>query len=179
MAFENKIHINCIGGLTTFLGSFLTFGTGIAFLLPSKSSTMKINLIPTKKLALLSAVFCAAMLAFSQNASAVTNLTTNEYLGLMGPTSNNGSNLLSDADQTDAVNQLIGLALGGSASPIYGGQEYFLFRSDDDFGPLPGPAVSALSGNGASISIGSGLYSYLFAAYSQGSNTQYVVWYIG
>jgi hypothetical protein len=32
MAFENKIHINCIGGLTTFLGSFLTIGTGFAFL---------------------------------------------------------------------------------------------------------------------------------------------------
>ena len=75
MAFENKIHINCIGGLTTFLGSFLTFGTGIAFLLPSKSSTMKINLIPSKKLALLSAAFCAVMLAFNHNASAVTNLT--------------------------------------------------------------------------------------------------------
>jgi hypothetical protein len=36
---------------------------------------MKINLIPSKKLALLSAAFCAAMLAFSHNASAVPTLS--------------------------------------------------------------------------------------------------------
>ena len=35
---------------------------------------MKINLIPTKKLALLSAAFCAAMLTFSYSANAVTDL---------------------------------------------------------------------------------------------------------
>ena len=74
---------------------------------------------------------------------------------------------------------MIGLALGGSQSVDLGGTPYLVQRSFNFFGPLPGPAVSALSGNGASISIGSGLYSYLFAAYSQGSNTQYVVWYIG
>ena len=45
---------------------------------------MKINLIPSKKLALLSAAFCAVMLAFNHNASAVTNLTLGDGYELGG-----------------------------------------------------------------------------------------------
>ena len=47
------------------------FGTGFAALAPWKGKIhMKRNLIPTNKLALLFAVVCAAMFAFSHNASA-------------------------------------------------------------------------------------------------------------
>ena len=47
------------------------FGTGFAALAPWKGKIhMKRNLIPTNKRALLFAVVCAAMFAFSHNASA-------------------------------------------------------------------------------------------------------------
>ena len=58
-----------------------------------------------------------------------------------------------------------------------------VFRSGNDFGPLP-TAVFALNGTGANITIGSGLYSYLFANYSYdtGNGGEFFsseVWYIG
>ena len=39
---------------------------------------MKINIIPTNKLALLSAALCALTLAFTQNARAITDLTVGD-----------------------------------------------------------------------------------------------------
>jgi hypothetical protein len=176
MAFENKIHIKCIGGLTTFLGSFLTFGTGIASLLPSKSSTMKINLIPTKKLALLSAVFCAAMLAFSQNASAVTFLTAGNEFGRT-----DGEIFVpSDAGKTSLVNHMIGMALSSFEPFTVDGQVLFVSRSSNNPNP-PGPAVIGPSGTASTITIGSGIYSYVLATYLF-RNTGLIqerVWYIG
>ena len=131
MAFENKIHINCIGGLTTFLGSFLTFGTGIASLLPSKSSTMKLNLIPTKKLALLSAAFCAAMLAFSHNASAVTFLTLgNDFAALVGIVF-----AAIDAGKTAFVNHMIGMVPLFRVIASRLRQQFFVRRSNNNHNP--------------------------------------------
>ena len=47
-------------------------------------------------------------------------------------------------------------------------------RSTNNFGSLP-TAVFALNGTGTNISLGTGLYSYLFAQYSGIS----FVWYVG
>jgi hypothetical protein len=47
------------------------------------------------------------------------------------------------------------------------------------FGPLPGPAVYALTGHGTNINIGSGIYSYLLAQYGTGIDSVGHAWYIG
>jgi len=140
---------------------------------------MKINLIPSKKLALLSAAFCAAMLAFSHNASAVTNLTIGDghELGDVSPAGPNPN--FNDANKTIFLNDMIGLALGGSQSVDLGGTPYLVQRSFNFFGPLPGPAVIGPSGTNTTITIGSGLYSYLFATYTRGGPVVGEVWYIG
>jgi hypothetical protein len=140
---------------------------------------MKINLIPTKKLALLSAVFCAAMLAFSHNANAVTVLGFNDehHLGsaTLGPPLP-----ISDADKTGLINHLIGQALNTVDLPVFiGGSIYETFLSNNDFGPLPEPAVIGPSGTTTSITIGSGIYSYVFASYASQFVAGHVVWYIG
>ena len=142
---------------------------------------MKINLIPTKKLALLSAAFCAAMLAFSQNASAVTVLFFDDpqFLGSAGPAV--GSVIPSDADKTTLLNLLIGQQLGTTNLIPFGGTTYRMVRTNNDFGTLPGPAVIGPSGTSANINIGSGLYSYLFVTYTfnNGQDSGNNVWYIG
>src|SRR5438552_10450798 len=98
---------------------------------------MKINLIPSKKLALLSAAFCAAMLAFSHNASAVTNLTIGDGHEL-GDVSAAGPNPnFNDANKTIFLNDMIGLALGGSQSVDLGGTTYLVHRSFNFFGSYP------------------------------------------
>lgn len=126
---------------------------------------MKINLIPSKKVALLSVAFCAVMLVCSHNASALTlTVGNNQYLGQIIP--GTGTN----AERTAYVNHMIGMNLGG----------FDLFmnkvfnRSTNNFGSLP-TAVFALNGTGTNISLGTGLYSYLFAQYSGIS----FVWYVG
>jgi hypothetical protein len=131
---------------------------------------MKVNLIPTKKLPLLFAAFCAAMLAFSHNASAVTNLTGGDghYLGL-------AAGGLQPPPPGDIVNTLIGMAVNTYVLGIDG---FDIYRSGNDFGSLP-PAVFALSGTGAKITIGSGVYSYLLATYRSGEIFSAGVWYIG
>ena len=118
---------------------------------------MKINIIPKKKLAILSAAFCAVMLAFSHNATALT-IGDNQELGTVFFGIPSG-----DDDRTAYVNAMIGLALGGSTHVIIGPHDNLVTRSFNDFGPLPSPAVFALNGTGTSIDLGSGLYSYLFA----------------
>ena len=69
---------------------------------------MKITLIPSRKLVMLSAAFCAVMLACSQNASAL-NLTVgnNQYLGQIIPGTDG------NAERTAYVNNMIGMNLGG------------------------------------------------------------------
>src|SRR5438477_803978 len=74
---------------------------------------------------------------------------------------------------------MIGLALGGSQSVDLGGTPYLVQRSFNFFGPLPGPAVIGPSGTNTNITIGSGLYSYLFATYTINGLLTGRVWYIG
>jgi hypothetical protein len=143
---------------------------------------MKINLIPTKKLALLSAAFCAAMLAFTNNASAVTVLGDANELGTAFTNSFPAPPPLTNFDKTDLVNGVIGLGLGGHGFESVGSPltTYELNRSDNNFGSLP-TAVFGLNGTGATIpaaTIGSGLYSYLFATYG-GRLSGGVIYYIG
>jgi hypothetical protein len=113
---------------------------------------MKVNIIPTKKLAMLSAAFCTVMLAFSHNASALT-IGDSQELGFVDPGLPAG-----DANRTLFVNTMIGLALGGSTHVIVGPHDNLVTRSNNDFGPLP-TAVFALNGSTTSIDLGTGLYS--------------------
>jgi hypothetical protein len=124
---------------------------------------MKINLIPSKKLALLSAAFCAVMLAFSHNASALT-VGDNKYLGQL--ITGTGGN----AERTAYVNYMIGMNPGGFG--LFMNQVFT--RSTNNFGALP-TAVFAVNGTGTNIPLGTGLYSYLFAQYSGMS----YIWYVG
>jgi hypothetical protein len=131
---------------------------------------MKLKMIPSKKLAVLSAAFCAVMLAFSHNASAVTALTIGDghELGFVRFGIPSG-----DDFRTTYVNHLIGMALGTADSAD--GQTYT--RSNNNFGSLP-TAVFALNGTGTTIDLGTGLYSYLLAKYD-GPNYGSEVWYVG
>jgi hypothetical protein len=128
---------------------------------------MKLKMIPTNKLAVLSAAFCAVMLAFSTNASALT-IGDSQELGKVFFGIPSG-----DDARTNYVNHLIGMALG--TSDVADGQTYF--RSNNSFSPLP-TAVFALNGTSTTIDLGSGLYTYLFAKYD-GPNYGSEVWYVG
>src|SRR5205809_7789711 len=66
------------------------------------------------------------------------------------------------------------MAIGTSDKP--NGQTYF--HSNNDFGPLPQPAVLALNGTSTTIDLGTDLYSYLFAKYD-GPNYGSEVWFVG
>ena len=132
---------------------------------------MKVKIIPTKKLAMLSAAFCAVMLAFSHNASALT-IGDLQELGFVDPGLPAG-----DANRTLFVNTMIGLALNGSTHVIIGPHDNLITRSNNDFGTLP-TAVFALNGNTTTIDLGTGLYSYLYAKYD-GPNFGAEVWYVG
>jgi len=138
---------------------------------------MKINFISTKKLALLSAAFCAvAMMALSPNARALTIGDTQELGTVMFGIPTGDDNI------TAYVNAMIGLGLGGQTTV----DNNLITRSMNDFGPLPGPAVLLLRVDtpnpppgDTSIDLGAGgLYSYLFAKYD-GPNQGSEVWYVG
>ena len=141
---------------------------------------MKPNIIPINKLAVLFAAACAVMLAFSQNASALTvpmpatiNLTIGDAheLGFVEFGIPSG-----DSDRLTYVNHLIGMALGTSDQAD--GQTYF--RSNNDFGPLPPAVLTGLvDGTSTTINLGTGgTYLYLFAKYD-GPNYGSEVWYVG
>ena len=135
---------------------------------------MKINLIPTRKLALLCTALAGALLAFTPNAKALTIGDTHE-LGFV-----NFGIPSSEQDRANYTNHLIGMALGTSDQAF--GQTFF--RSNNSFGPLPtavvvGPTVTFQNPPSVvSINIGTGLYTYLFAKYD-GPNYGSEVWYIG
>jgi hypothetical protein len=128
---------------------------------------MKRKMIPTNKLAVLSAALCAVMLAFSTNASALT-IGDNQELGFVQFGIPSG-----DDFRTTYVNHLIGMALG--TNDFADVKHYF--RTNNNFGPLP-TAVYALNGTSTTINLGTGLYSYLFAKYD-GPNYGSEVWYVG
>lgn len=129
---------------------------------------MKINIIPTKKLALLCTAFCAAMFAFNYNANALT-IGDDHELGFVEFGIPSG-----DQDRTNYVNHLIGMGLGDQND--FGGQHFT--RSNNDFGPLP-DAIFSHNGTSTSIDLGAvGTYTYLFAKYD-GPNYGSEVWYVG
>lgn len=140
----------------------LRLGTGLAAF-PS----MNISIAPKHKLLLCMAA-CAAMLAFSHNASALAlNVGDSHELGFLWPGIPSGNQ-----NRVTYVNHLIGMALG--SIDIANGHIYF--RSNHSFGPTP-TAVWALNGTGTTINLGSGgIYTYLFANYT-GFGAE--VWYIG
>jgi len=135
---------------------------------------MKINLIPTRKLALLCTALAGALLAFTPNTKALTIGDTHE-LGFV-----NFGIPSSETLRAAYTNHLIGMALGTSDQAF--GQTFF--RSNNSFGPLPtavvvGPTVTFQNPPSVvSINIGTGLYTYLFAKYD-GPNYGSEVWYIG
>jgi hypothetical protein len=128
---------------------------------------MKINKSSTMKFALLCTALVGAMLAFSNNAKALTIGDAHE-LGFVNYGIPSG-----DADRLTYVNHLIGMALGTSDKAD--GQTYF--RSNNSFGQLPQPVLAG-HGTSTTIDLGSGLYTYLFAKYD-GPNYGSEVWYVG
>ncbi|PYK63635.1 MAG: hypothetical protein DME50_17140 [Verrucomicrobia bacterium] len=131
---------------------------------------MKINRSSTTKLALFSLALFGALLAFSNNAKALTIGDAHE-LGFVNFGIPSG-----DADRLTYVNHLIGMALGTSDKAD--GQTYF--RSNNSFGQSP-PAVLTghVNGTSTSINLGAGgTYLYLFAKYD-GPNYGSEVWYVG
>jgi hypothetical protein len=129
---------------------------------------MKVRTVPRHKPLLLCAVLCAAMLAFSHNASALSlNVGDSHELGFLWPGVPSGNQ-----DRVTYVNHLVGMALG--AIDIANGQIYF--RSNNAFNSLP-TATWALNGTGTNINLGGGgVYTYLFADYGVFGAE---VWYVG
>jgi hypothetical protein len=136
------------------------------------------NIVPLKKIALLAAAVCAAMLAVSPNATALT-IGDNQELGKVFFGVPSG-----DDNRLTYVNAMIGLDLNGSTFVDYSPpafQNNLVTRSNNDFGPLPTATllVPSANGTGTSVDLGDGtLYSYLFAKYD-GKNAGSEVWYVG
>jgi len=131
---------------------------------------MKLNIIPTTKFALLSAAFCAVMLAFSPSAHALTIGDAHE-LGFVNFGIPSG-----DSDRLTYVNHLVGMTPGTSDKAD--GQTYF--RSGNSFGPLPQAVLAGVvDGTSTTINLGAqGTFTYLFAKYD-GPNYGSEVWYVG
>jgi hypothetical protein len=130
---------------------------------------MKINKSSTTKLALFSLAVFGALLAFSNNAKALTIGDGNE-LGFVNFGIPSG-----DSDRLTYVNHLVGMTPGTSDKAD--GQTYF--RSNNAFSPLPQAVLGGLvDGTSTTINLGTGLYTYLFAKYD-GPNYGSEVWYVG
>jgi VPDSG-CTERM motif len=134
------------------------------------------------KLKLLLTVFCAVILASTDDAKAIgyplppINLGSGDRheLGQVLP-----GTLAGDVDREQYVNRMIGLPLGGSDHVIINGQDSLVTRSNNDFGPLLGPATLALTGEGMIVNLGTqGAYDYLLVKYD-GPNAVSQVWHIG
>jgi VPDSG-CTERM motif len=156
------------------------------------------NIVPPKKLALLSAAFCAVMLTFAQNANAtrsplppiatplgmqVTALSSPYLLGTVipGVLGNNGQ-AARDALMTNNLRAMglgthSGANPGTTADPLYS-------RSLNAFSPLPVATTTnavitgGLSGGTGNVTIDLshfGTYQYLVAAYD-GPNGGVAVW---
>ena len=146
---------------------------------------MKINIIPTNKLAMLSAVACAVMLAFTNNARADTTL------GFFDPNTLTGDSHVvgtvspaapADPDsRADYINFLITMGTNTSVSHDFGGSEgtQNLYRTTNTFGSLPtASGTGAVTGTGTTINLNVlGTFTYLFAKYD-GQNDNSVVWNI-
>lgn len=129
---------------------------------------MEMNARLKHRFLLLCIAFCAAMLASSPDAGALSIDDSNE-LGFFWPGIQKKSDIQNGAIY---LNHLIGMALG--AIDVANGQVYS--RSSNGFESLP-VAARARSGGGRMINLGAaGLYTYLFASYN-GYGTE--VWYVG
>jgi VPDSG-CTERM motif len=134
---------------------------------------MRLNLILTGKLALVSAAFCSVMLAFSPNANAIPLTIGDAHeLGFV-----DRARPFTISSATLFLNTMIGLSVGGSTHVIVNGHDNLVTRSNNAFHPLP-TAVFALTGHGTTVDLGTGLYSYLFAKYD-GPNFGAEAWYVG
>ena len=134
---------------------------------------MKINIIPTNKLALLSAAVCAAMLAFTNNASADATLGFFPDTHVVGTITPGAP--ADPADVATYVNFMTALTPGTSGT--FSGQT--IARTTNTFGSLPtASATGAVSGTGTTINLNTlGTFTYLFAKYD-GQNDNSVVWNI-
>jgi hypothetical protein len=139
----------------------------------SKTNPMKTNL--NLKLMLVTAVFFAALFAFTYNTSALT-LGDEHELGTVNPSIPEG-----DADITSYLNAMIPLPLGGSIHVIIGPHDNLVTRNSfNDFGLLPKPASLALRGTGTGIDLGAvGTFEYLFAHYGGPDGGFAEVWFGG
>jgi hypothetical protein len=138
---------------------------------------MKINIIPTIKLAILCTAVCAAMLAFTHNASALT-IGDGQTIGYVYYGIPSG-----DADRENYVNDLVGFYNSGCASGTdcgtAHGQLYHMVNGSPAFGVTLPHAIWAADGTSTTINLGTlGTYNYLFAKYD-GPNQGSVVWYVG
>ena len=142
---------------------------------------MKINIVPRKTLPVLALAFCAVMLAFAQNASAIPHphpaniaLTFDDshVVGTVTP-----ATPADPADVADYINFMIGLAPGSSGTFNNPPHSQSITRSNNPFGSLPNAsAAGAVSGSGTTIDLGAGgVFTYLFAKYD-GQNDISLVW---
>jgi hypothetical protein len=150
---------------------------------------MKINIIPTNKLAMLSAVACAVMLAFTNNARADTTLGFFDPVTLTGDVHVVGTVSpaapASPQAHADYINFLITMGTNTSQSHDFGGNEGVqnFYRTTNTFpGGLPQadgtPTGGSVSGTGTTIDLNTlGTFTYLFAKYD-GQNDNSVVWNI-
>ena len=123
-----------------------------------------------KKLAMVSAAFCVAMLAFSNNANALT-IGDGHELGFV-----NFGIPAGDNDRLNYVNHLVGMALGTTDQAF--GQTFL--RSNNSFGQLfQAVLAGSVKGTSTTVNLGAGaLYTYLLAKYD-GPNYGTEVWYVG
>jgi hypothetical protein len=142
---------------------------------------MNTNIVPPKKVALLSAAVCAVMLAFAQNASATPHalppditlaFNDSHVVGTVTP-----ATPANPADVAGYINFMIGLTPGTSGTFHNPPHTQTITRSTNLFGSLPNALVpGAVSGGGTTINLGAGgVFSYLFAKYD-GQNDVSLVW---
>ena len=129
--------------------------------------------IPINKLAILCAAVCAAMLAFTHNASALT-IGDTHTLGLVYYGIPSG-----DQDRENYVNDLVYMYNNNLTTWSNNGQSYQIVNGAPHFGATLPNAIWAADGTGTSINLGTmGTFNYLFAKYD-GPNQGSVVWYVG
>jgi hypothetical protein len=152
----------------------------LLYLFAQPENPMKINIIPTNKLAMLSAAVCAVMLAFSHTAPADTALAFDDQyvVGFVSPGAP-----ANPASVADYINFMIALAPGTSVIHDFGQPEgtQTITRSTNVFANLPTVnAAGAVSGGPSdTIDLGTGgTFAYLFAKYD-GPNDDSVVWFVG
>jgi hypothetical protein len=144
---------------------------------------MKMKLFD-RKIALLAACVCVAVLASSHEAQATRRpMPAVVSLGI-GDQHELGTVVhgIPQGDQfiTQYVNAMIGLPLGGSTHVIIGSHDNLVSRSMNNFGALPSPATLALRGTGTGIDLGAqGTYDYLFAHYGGPGGGTNEVWFVG